>query len=319
MKRTCKRGFLLLIPVIALVLALSACAGSVSALERTKSGDERVVHILFMGRDRAAGLCDSIMLITVREAVGAVSVLQIPRDTYAEYTERDYKKLNGLLNAEGEKGSVSFLSEALGVPIDYFAVLDLDALRTLVDAVGGVDVTVEHEMRYTDPAGELEIQLSAGTHHLDGRGAENFVRYRSGYANADLGRLDAQKQFIRAFAARMWALAPMEKAKVTAALVTSLSTDMDVGTMWRLMGLFKTSAVDRLTLETLCGQAVLGNSGASYYVLNRAGAYRQIKACMLPNIEFDEQAFDPQGLFDREDHPGFHRIYTAPEEALSGA
>ena len=78
--------------------------------EPTSTATDRVLRFLVMGCDRAAGLTDSIFIVTVNETAKQASVLQIPRDTYANYTDRDYKKLNGAKRALGENGACDKLA-----------------------------------------------------------------------------------------------------------------------------------------------------------------------------------------------------------------
>ncbi len=276
----------------------------------------RVTRFLVMGRDRSAGLADCIMIVTVHEDSGAVSVVQIPRDTYAEYTRRDYKKLNGILQKKGETGTKEFLSRALGVPLDYFLILELDCLCNLVDSVGGVDIEIPQDMHYSDPSQNLEIHFEKGKRHLNGKQAEDFVRFRSGYANADLGRLDAQKLFLRAFVKKCNDLSAGEKVRLVLSVLTKVQTDVDIAAAIRMAKLFGTFDADSIPMATLPGQAVQGSSGAWYYSLNREGCIRILNEFLLPEIMLNEESFDPNGVFDREDHEDFHHIYSASEGSL---
>ena len=279
--------------------------------EPAATDTDRVVRFLVMGRDRAAGLTDSIFIVTVNETARQASILQIPRDTYARYTDRDYKKLNGALNLLGENGVKSLLSEALGVSLDYFVVLDLSALRRVVDAVGGVDVEIPRDMEYTDEAQGLTVRLSKGYQHLGGAKAEQLVRYRAGYADADLGRLDAQKLFLRAFAKSCRALDFTSLLRVTCIAVGCLKTDLGIGEAIRLLSVLRECDPDQTPMATLAGEAVQGNSGAWYYCLRRADAHRMVNEYLMPTAPIDESAFDQNRLFDRFDNEAFHKIYTA--------
>ena len=127
-----------------LALALCATAFFVGAEETEQQEPtdvflqkERVTRILLLGCDRASGLADSILLVSINEEEKSTSILQIPRDTYAEYTEKDYKKINGALSALGESGIKDFFGGVFGVPIHYFAVVKLDLFCKMVDAIGG--------------------------------------------------------------------------------------------------------------------------------------------------------------------------------------
>ena len=312
------------IRICGLLLALLLCAAAmfVGAEEQTETEPvgvfqkERVTRILLLGCDRASGLADSILLVSINEDVKTASILQIPRDTYAEYTERDYKKINGALSVLGEDGIKNFLSASLGVPVHYFAVVKLDLFCKMVDAVGGVDVDVPQKMEYHDPAQNLHISLDAGVQHLDGKTAEHFVRYRSGYVNADLGRLDAQKLFLRAFAKRCRELKAPDYFRLAGASLTGVQTDIGIGEAIRLSKVLRECNPEAVPMQTLTGQAVKGKSGAWYYVLNREGACRQINELTYPEAFLDFSNFDPDRLFDRTQNLEFHNVYTAAEDAL---
>ena len=277
---------------------------------------DRVTRILLLGCDRASGLSDSIMIVSIHEDEKQVSILQIPRDTYAEYTDRDYKKINGALSVLGESGIKDFFGNALGVPIHYFAVVKLDLFCKMVDAIGGVEVDIPQKMEYHDPAQNLHISLNEGMQRLDGKTAEHFVRYRSGYANADLGRLDAQKLFLRAFAQRCRELKAPDYFRLAGASLTGVQTDMGIGDAIRLSKVLRECDPKEVPMQTLAGQAVQGQSGAWYYVLNREGACRQINELTYPDQPINLANFDAQGLFDRVQNPQFHNVYTAAEKSL---
>lgn len=287
-----------------------------ASLSAMKGNAERVTRFLVMGCDRSAHLADCIMVITVRESDRSVSVVQIPRDTYAEYTSRDYKKLNGILQEKGEAGARSFLSQALGIPLDYFLILDLNVLDRVVDTVGGVDLEIPTDMYYSDPDGNLEIAFSKGAHHLSGAEAEQFMRYRAGYADADLGRINAQRIFLRAFVKKCNTLSAKEKIELAFSVLTSVQTDIDLPSLVRMTAILGSLDADAIPMVTIPGQAVQGTSGAWYYSINRQGAIRVLNQYLLPQNEFDDRTFDPNGVFDREELGDFHNIYIAPEEKL---
>lgn len=308
-----------------LIISLVLCATAlfVGAQEPTDTEPtvgllqrDRVTRVLLLGCDRASGLADSILLVSIHEDAKQASILQIPRDTYAQYTDRDYKKINGALSALGESGIKDFFSSSLGVPIHYLAVIKLDLFCKMVDAIGGVDVDVPQRMEYHDPAQDLHISLDAGRQHLDGQTAEHFVRYRAGYVNADLGRLDAQKLFLRAFAQQCRHLSAPDYFRLAGASLTGVQTDIGVGEIVRLSKILRECDPDTVPMQTLAGQAVKGQSGAWYYVLNREGACRQINELTYPETPIALSDFDADGLFDRAQNPQFHKVYTAAEDAL---
>ncbi len=271
----------------------------------------RVMRLLLLGCDRSAGLADSICILSFCEDSGRASLVQIPRDTYAEYTQKDYKKLNGAVNALGADGMKVFLSSALGVPIDYYAVLDLSVLKRLVDAVGGVDVDIPQEMLYEDEEQNLHIALSKGRTHLDGAGAEQFVRFRSGYANADLGRLDAQKLFLKSFFQQCSTLSGGQLWRLTRWLLTGVQTDVSLPDAFKVVSMLRQAAFADMPMETAPGEAVQGNSGAWYYVLCRKAMAQTVQAYLFADSAYTEECFDVNRVFDRPSNKAFHKIYSA--------
>ncbi len=283
----------------------------VSTTAAEPSAEEPIERLLILGKDRAAGLTDSILLVTIGTRSGQMSVLQLPRDTYAEYTERDYKKLNGAYSTLGLSGTKEMLSGALGVPIHYAAVLDLDCVSELVDAVGGVEVEVTRPMRYHDPSQNLTIDLEPGVHLLDGVRAEHFLRFRSGYVNADLGRMDAQKRFITAFVGKCGEIGAVSMASLIWKIFPHVETDLPIHKAIELARLMPEFSPAELHMVTAPGEAMQGNSGAWYYILNREGMIDAIRECLLPS-DYTADCFDPERIFDREENPDFHNIYLAP-------
>ena len=311
MKRLCRSfvSFLILFSMVSFLL--QHIAAPATAADPATAGQDKITRFLVLGCDHSKRLTDSILLVAINETRAEARILQIPRDTYAEYTKGSYKKLNGAMQTLGALGMKHFLSQALGVKIDYFVTLKLDFFKALVDAVGGVEIEIDRDMDYSDPSQGLKIHLKAGKTLLDGETAEQFVRYRSGYVNADLGRLDAQKKFLGAFAKRCQAITFSQLLRVTGLALTGVQTDIDLPAAIRTVGILRRADADNIPMATLDGQAVKGNSGAWYYVIRRASAVRMIAYYL--NWENDPSgiSFDPSMVFDREENTEFHQIYTA--------
>ena len=85
------------------------------------------------------------------------------------------------------------------MPINYYAVIEYEGVKEIVDAVGSVPVDVppgfDYDDRWDDPP--LIIHLKPGLQTLNGEDSVKFLRYRKGYANADLGRIGAQQAFMK--------------------------------------------------------------------------------------------------------------------------
>jgi anionic cell wall polymer biosynthesis LytR-Cps2A-Psr (LCP) family protein len=94
----------------------------------------------------------------------------------------------------------------IGVPINYYAAINLDGFQTMVDLVGGVEVNNPNwivDPRYDWFDGTSGFTLSPGLHHLDGRTALAYVRSRQGIGDSDFTRAARQQQLLVALRAKL--------------------------------------------------------------------------------------------------------------------
>lgn len=288
---------------------------AVTELDKTVSlsGRNGTETYLLLGKDRASGLYDVILLARLDREEDALSLVQIPRDTFADSTDRTYKKLNGAASALGGiEAMKSFLSATLGIPIDHYAAVDLDCVGDAVDAIGGVPVEIPIDMDYEDLSQGLSIHLKAGHTVLDGDMAEQFLRFRSGYVQADLGRLDAQKQFISAFLAKLKSASLPELYRTVRSLYGQVKTDLSLGELLKLLPVALRIREENLTMLTLPGEATRTKKteGAWYYVLHRRAAYEIVAEYLNPcDTPLAEERFDPLHRFTSSEYPHFEEIY----------
>lgn len=304
--------FLIALLALTLVLAFALKAEDKALLpiSSEKVANDRFC-LLVLGKDRASGLCDVMMLVSIDPEQNAISVMQIPRDTYADYGNRYHKKLNTALKLLGaEEALCEFLSKNLGVAIDGYLTLELDAFRKAVDALGGVRMYLPSRLYYSDPEQGLYIDLPAGEQLLDGEAAEKVVRYRKGYAGGDIDRLDVQKRFLAA-------LFRTVREKVDASNIYGLLREIfphvstNVGLPLAVALGIKALDVepDSLCLMTLPGEAVVGDSGASFYALAKAPAREMIEVYFKESGELD-----PDLVFCNSKNERFVAIYEKQTE-----
>lgn len=171
--------------------------GNTAVVKKSRNGD---VNILFMATDKGGLLTDTIMVASVSTKNKTVNILSIPRDTKV-HIGGNAVKINSAygMGKEGERINlpIELINEITGLDINYYAVVTPDVVVDVVDTLGGVEFDVPQRMYYVDPTQDLVIDLQPGKQTLDGDKAEQFLRYRSGYANADLGRISAQQEFIK--------------------------------------------------------------------------------------------------------------------------
>lgn len=175
-------------------------AGSNDSKVSTKKKSE--INALIAGTNQ--NLTDTMIYVNYNVETGKVAMMSIPRDTYITNEYCVGHKLNALYRGKNTQDFIDQIEELIGVDIDYYLIFDSKMLIDIVDKVGGVEVDVPVRMKYDDPTQNLHIDLKKGTQVLNGKQAEQFVRYRkgndgSGYARGDLQRTEVQQQFIKNF------------------------------------------------------------------------------------------------------------------------
>ena len=155
--------------------------------------------ILVSGVDDHNGGSDTNILVAVDVANGSIYGVSVPRDTKA-IINGDAHKINYAYNAGGTALMAETISDQLGIPVDYTVQVDLQGFVALVDAIGGVTFDVPIDMHYEDPYQNLYIHIDKGLQTLNGENAMKVVRFRSGYASQDLGRMQTQQAFLKAAA-----------------------------------------------------------------------------------------------------------------------
>lgn len=147
--------------------------------------------LLFVGVDDY-GVPDTIFTYEMSEE-GKATIYSIPRDTFVT----DNMKIAALLIQEnGDEKLIQAVSEITGRPVKDYVRMDLTAAEAVIDALGGVTFTVPQDMDYEDPYQDLSIHLKAGEQILSGKDAVGLLRYRKGYPEGDLKRVEVQQAFL---------------------------------------------------------------------------------------------------------------------------
>ncbi len=295
---------------------------------------EDVYNFLLIGHDKSAVLADVIMLINYDVPAGKVSVMQFPRDTYID-GGANVPKINVLFAAfynravkSGDKNPTGVAAEQLTeileqnlcLQIQYTAVMNLEGFVGIVDALGGVDIDVPYDMEYVDPEQNLVINIKAGPQHLDGKKAEGFVRFRSAYITADLGRVDAQKLFLAAFFNKVKSSISITNLSVISNLasevVQNLTTDITVADVVYFGKNILSLDMSDITMMTAPGGDVKSD-GTSYYVLNRKGMLTAVnKYFNIYDNDITDSIFDKRQIFNDSDALDIEEVYTAEKAPI---
>ena len=116
---------------------------------------------------------DCIMIISINEETKDVRLFSIYRDTYLELTNRSLDKINHAYAYGGAKLSLSSINTNLDLNITEYVTINFDTVKTVVDSVGGVKITVTDAEAKSIPG-----ITSAGTYNLNGEQALEYGRIR---------------------------------------------------------------------------------------------------------------------------------------------
>lgn len=289
-----------------------------------------VYNIMVIGKDKVALNTDVMMIVQIDSKEKSASVLQLPRDTYfnghklnAVYAEH-YLSANstGLLQ-EAVDGLRKDVEKALCVKVDFTVLLTLEAFEDIINLIGGVTVDVPFDMKYSDPVQGLYIDLKKGTQRLDGETAMEFIRYRSGYIEGDLGRINATKLFLSSMLAQ---LKESIDIKILPSLISTVfenvTTTMSVLDIGYFAELVLEMDLENVKFITLPGLDVreYGDTGKWFYIARRADCIKAVNEYInVYNSPVTESMFDRNTALCDTLKDSFSEIYySAPSESLGG-
>ena len=308
-----KRSISIFLLLLALILALTSCFGrSESASNKT---DKTKYAFLIAGMDDAAANTDVLFTLSYDSDTLTTRIAQIPRDTYYNFGGSQ-NKINQVYASAMAKGMDKFtalqefshkLEEAFGAKFDGFIGVNLSVLRKLVDSLGGIDIELNSDMEISVDGVDGAISLKKGVNHIDGECAEKFVRFRSGYAMGDLGRVDAQKIFLNALFTRVASGVSLPMLLDIVKLVQSETvTDLSFTRLVDMIFDSMNKKGEKNTFyATLPGEPTTAPSGLSYYVLNKKSTAEMLKTYM-----FSEKEFDQSRRFLNTEWDNFVNIYN---------
>ncbi|MFP5072084.1 LCP family protein [Pseudonocardia nantongensis] len=142
--------------------------------------------------DAGSQRSDVIMLGTVAPDGRSASVVSIPRDAWVDVPGRGMNKINAAYAYGGAPLLIGTVEQLTGIRVDHFGVIDFAGFTSLVDSVGGIDVTV------AQTTGNDGVDFTAGENHLDGTQALAYVRQRYDLPGGDLDRAARQQNAMKA-------------------------------------------------------------------------------------------------------------------------
>lgn len=161
-------------------------------LKKYKKADG-IKNIALFGIDSedGTGRSDAIMIATIDSAHNKLKITSVMRDSFVNIPEHGMDKINHAYAFGGPALAIKTLNENFGLNIDEFASVNFDSLPTLVEAFGGVEITLnDDEAVYVSGIG------SGGTYTLNGQQALDYSRIRK--IGNDYERTERQRTVLTA-------------------------------------------------------------------------------------------------------------------------
>jgi len=141
---------------------------------------------------------DTMLLVRFLPDTHQINVLSIPRDTLVHLPGISIAKIDWANLVGGAALAAQTVSQQIGeIPIDRYVRLSRNGFIQLVDALGGVEVTIPKRMDYVDETQHLNIHFLPGRQKLNGRHLEEYVRFRHDKLG-DIGRVQRQQEVLKA-------------------------------------------------------------------------------------------------------------------------
>nr|WP_309098545.1 LCP family protein [Fredinandcohnia onubensis] len=264
---------LLLIPigygVYLATTALNAANESYQELDRgskSKLREKEVeiakdpVSILLMGVEDYSsggngGRTDTLLVATLNPKNHSMKLLSIPRDTLVYIPNKGYKdKINHAYGSGEEESTIETVEEFLDIPIDYYATINFNGFKTIIDEIGGVTVDVPFDFwEKSDEPGQRRLYFEEGKMKLNGEEALAYARMRKRDPRGDFGRNDRQKQIIGAVVDRITSPNMLLKLDdVAKAVGKNVETNLTVSqglSLQKAYQNFSSSNIDKLSIQ----------------------------------------------------------------------
>lgn len=211
---------------------------------------------------------DTIVVLNIDPKSKSLNAISIPRDSKVYLPGNNgIQKINAAHAIGGIKMTIRTIEDTLGIRIDKYIMVHDEAVKKIVEALGGVDIYVEKNMHYNDFSGNLHINLTKGRHHLNADEVVGYLRFRHD-AMGDIGRTQRQQWFLRGLLQEMQK--PETIAKIPDILAVAkkyVKTDMSLYEMSQYAALAKHFDLNNIEIATLPG-APNKKGYTSYWILD---------------------------------------------------
>ena len=214
--------------------ASKATSGNSKAIQQTKP-----ITILLMGVDTGSkerketweGNSDTMILVTVNPKTKKTTMTSLERDLLTDIEGSGEAKLNSAYAEGGADLAISTIQKVLDIDIDYYALINMQGMIDLVDAVGGIEVTNHFDFPISIAENEPEFQakVEPGTHRINGEQALVYSRMRYDDPDGDYGRQKRQREVIQKIVEKVLSLNSVSHYQgILKALSDNMQTNVDL-------------------------------------------------------------------------------------------
>ena len=231
---------------------------------------------------------DTILLLCIDFATGKVDLLSVPRDSYADiaFTKSRWKINGAYMSAGGANGDgfeclMETVSSTIGgIPVNYYIGVEMQAVKDIVDVIGGVWYDVDYEINMNGR------HLDKGYQLLDGQAVLDYCRARKGITSGtDIDRIDRQQRLLMDVFRQMKGASLLQDIpEMYRAVQSEIYTNLNFEQITAL-ALFALN----LDLETECNRYTLEGEymnvyNAMYYVLDHTYTENVMKDIFGENV-----------------------------------
>ena len=163
-----------------------------------------VINVLLIGLDSRTGLTrggrsDTLILLSLNKTTKKINMTSFFRDTYCNIDNKgtqSYNKINSSYAKGGADCLINTLENNFKIDIDYYVTVDFSSFEDIIDALGGLTVTVqEYEAKYIRSTQKISMPSGKNV-KLNGEQALLFSRIRKCDPDSDVSRTRRQRMVI---------------------------------------------------------------------------------------------------------------------------
>ncbi|MHC1683501.1 MAG: LCP family protein [Clostridiaceae bacterium] len=240
---------------------------------------------------------DTIMVAHYDPKLKKMFVVSIPRDTKVKINGK-YTKINDANTLGGTKLAVETVEDLLDIDINYYVEVNYQGFNKIIDAMGGVTLTVPQTMIYDDASQDLHINFKKGeTVELDGKRAEEFFRWRknndgikSDGDGSDLGRIENQRVLLKAMIDKVSNFNSISKIPSLINTATScVTTNMTPNDILKYGVPFAKLGNSNIEFETVKGTTPAYKPGEPSYFVYEPSMNKEILAALNGEVYLDKE------------------------------